>query len=82
MSSAQRALVSKGGRDAELAAWRRDVAGLLANHGLNLHDLIDSHPFYDFDSEKGSSRFWLDTVHFKPVVGRWVLVQLGLATPS
>lgn len=78
MSSTQRDLLRDGGRDAELAAWRRDVAIVAANHGLKLHDLIANHPFNDFDPNKGSSRYWLDTMHFKPEVGRWVLTQIGL----
>ena len=57
-----------------------DIAAVAARHGLTLHDLATGHPFDDFDPDKGSSRFWIDNVHFKPEVGRWVLAQLGLAS--
>lgn len=78
MSAAQRQLVMDGGRGAELAAWRRDVAALAAARGLPFHDLVSGHPFEDFDPAKASSRYWLDTLHFKPEVGRWLLGRIGL----
>jgi hypothetical protein len=78
MSAAQRQLVVDGGRGAELAAWRGDVAGLAAQRGLPFHDFVSGHPFEDFDPGKASSRYWLDTLHFKPEVGRWLLGRIGL----
>jgi hypothetical protein len=78
MSAAQRQLVADGGRAPELAAWRQDVAKLAARRGLPFHDLVSSHPFEDFDPAKASSRYWLDTLHFKPEVGRWLLGRIGL----
>ena len=77
MSGAQRRLLAEGGRGAELAAWRRDVAALAAQRGLALHDFVSEHPFDDFDPERGSSRYWIDTLHFKPEVGRWLLGRIG-----
>jgi len=79
MSVAQRQLVETGGRGPELAAWRRDVAALAARRSLPFHDLVSDHPFEDFDPAKASSRYWLDTLHFKPEVGRWLLGRIGLA---
>ncbi len=81
MSAAQRQLVTDGGRAIELAAWRRDVAALAARRGLPFHDLVSGHPFEDFDPAKASSRYWLDTLHFKPEVGRWLLGRIGLGRP-
>lgn len=78
MSAAQRQLVADGGRAVELAAWRRDVAALAARRGLPFHDFVSDHPFEDFDPGKASSRYWLDTLHFKPEVGRWLLGRIGL----
>lgn len=78
MSAAQRQLVTDGGRATELAAWRRDVAALAARRSLPFHDFVSSHPFEDFDPARASSRYWLDTLHFKPEVGRWLLGRIGL----
>ena len=78
MSAAQRQLIADGGRAAELMSWRRDVAALAARRGLPLHDLVSDHPFEDFDPGNASSRYWLDTLHFKPEVGRWLLGRIGL----
>lgn len=80
VSSAQLALLERGGRLPEFERWRVDVAAVTGRHGLTLHDLATGHPFDDFDPDKGSSRFWVDNVHFKPEVGRWVLAQLGLGS--
>lgn len=80
MSGAQLGLLAQGGRRPEFERWRADVAAVAARHGLTLHDLATGHPFDDFDPDKGSSRFWIDNVHFKPEVGRWVLARLGLAS--
>lgn len=79
MSVAQRQLIPQGGRAAELARWRTEVAAPAAAKGLILHDLSDAHPFEDFDPAQGSSRFWIDHMHFKPGLGRWILARLGLA---
>ena len=78
MSAAQRQLIEAGGRGPELAAWRQDVARLATRRGLPFHDLVSGHPFEDFDPGKASSRYWLDTLHFKPEVGRWLFGRIGL----
>lgn len=82
VSEAQLTLLERGGRRPEFERWRADVAAVTGRHGLTLHDLATGHPFDDFDPEKGSSRFWVDNVHFKPEVGRWVVAQLGLASAA
>ena len=78
MSAAQRQLVADGARARELAIWRQDIAALAARRGLPFHDFVSDHPFEDFDPGKASSRYWLDTLHFKPEVGRWLLGRIGL----
>ncbi|MCV9935795.1 hypothetical protein OIU35_05425 [Boseaceae bacterium BT-24-1] len=80
VSGAQLALLAEGGRRPEFERWRMDIAAVTVRHGLTLYDLATGHPFDDFDPDKGSSRFWVDNVHFKPEVGHWVLAQLGLAS--
>ncbi|WID97838.1 hypothetical protein QO058_06190 [Bosea vestrisii] len=80
LSAAQLRLLAEGGRRPEFERWRMDIAAVTARYGLTLYDLATEHPFDDFDPDKGSSRFWVDNVHFKPEVGRWVLAQLGLAS--
>lgn len=77
MSGPQRALASAAGRWPEIARWRADIAALVRRHGTPFLDLVDGHPFEDADPERGSSRFWLDSSHFKPEVGRWILDRLS-----
>jgi hypothetical protein len=78
ISAAQLSLLADGGRRPEFERWRMDVAAVTARHGLTLYDLATGHPFDDFDPDRGSSRFWIDNVHFKPEVGRWVLARIRL----
>lgn len=78
MSGAQRGLLEQAGRGAELARWRADVVVLAGAHGLELQDFLSDHPFDDFDPARGSSHHWIDNMHFKPEVGRWVLARLKL----
>ncbi len=73
-----RALASAAGRDREITQWRADVAAAAQRLGVPIRDLVDRHPFDDFDPARGSSRFWLDNSHFKPEVGRWIMNELGL----
>lgn len=80
VSRPQLASLEAGGRLAELERWRADVAALAAARRVRFVDLATAHRFDDFDPEKGSSRFWIDNVHFKPEVGRWLLGRLGLAS--
>lgn len=82
LNKAQLALASRAGREREIARWREDVARLAAQRGVACHDLVTSHPFPDFDPDRGSSDFWLDNVHFKPALGRWLLRRLGLDAPA
>ena len=77
VSRPQLALLGEGGRLPEFGRWRADVAALVASHGLRLLDLATEHPFDDFEPGRGSSRFWIDNVHFKPEVGHWVLARLA-----
>jgi hypothetical protein len=77
VSRPQLRLLDAGGRLPEFERWRADVAALVASHGLRLADLATDHPFDDFEPGKGSSRFWIDNVHFKPAVGNWVLARLA-----
>lgn len=71
-------IAAERGRGAGIAAWKRDVAAATAAAGVPLYDLTQAHPFGEYDPRLGSSTDWLDTLHFKPAVGRWVLRQLGL----
>jgi hypothetical protein len=81
MNAAQLALASAAGRGHEIARWREDVKSLVARHGVPCHDLLTAHPFGAFDPDRGSSESWLDNLHFKPVLGRWVLDAVDLGAP-
>jgi hypothetical protein len=79
VSGAQIKGLRAAGRGPEFDRWRADVAALAAARGLRFADLALDHPFDDFDPQQGSSLYWIDNLHFKPRVGRWVLEKLGLA---
>jgi hypothetical protein len=73
MSGAQRMLARAAQRWPQIERWRADVAALAGAAGIPLFDFLDSHPFADFDATRGSSAHWIDNMHFKPVVGRWIM---------
>jgi hypothetical protein len=77
MSAPELALAAAAGRAPEIARWRADVAQTARAFGIEAVDLTEAHPFDDFDPKRGSSRFWLDTLHYKPEVGRWILERVG-----
>jgi hypothetical protein len=79
VSGAQMKGLLAAGHETGFNRWRADVATLAASRRLRFADLALDHPFDDFDPGRGSSRYWIDNLHFKPVVGRWVLERLGLA---
>ncbi|MFL4993767.1 MAG: hypothetical protein ACJ8DV_21125, partial [Microvirga sp.] len=82
MSRPQRMLAAGKGREAEIARWRSDVGATAQRLGIPFSDLVDCHSFDDFDSARGSSRFWLDNSHFKPEVGHWILGQIRIPTTA
>jgi hypothetical protein len=63
----------------QLLQWRKDVAALASRRGVPLLDLSAAGEPELFDPQSGSSEFWFDNMHFKPVIGRRVLDSLGLA---
>lgn len=77
VNAAQVRLANAAGRADGFAAWRRDVAAAAARAGIPFRDLSRDHPFDEFDPAAGSSRHWLDHLHFKPAVGAWVLDQIA-----
>lgn len=79
MSRPQRTLAAAASRGADVARWRDDVARTTTRFGIEPADLTEQHPFNDFDPAQGSSRFWLDSMHYKPEVGRWIFEKVGLA---
>ena len=78
VSGAQLQRLRQGGRGNELAQWRGDIRSLASARSIAFTDLIDTHPFDDFDPDKGSSAHWIDNMHFKPHVGSWVLEKIGV----
>lgn len=82
VSAAQRALLARAGRDADLRRWRADAASTAARRGRPFRDLSRLPDYDDFDPERGSSRFWFDNLHFKPELGRRVLDEIGFTLPQ
>lgn len=79
VSAAELRLIAAGGRLAEFERWRADVAALATRRGIAFADLSRRHGFDDLEPERGSSESWLDSLHFKPAVGRWILREVGAA---
>ncbi|NIX75672.1 hypothetical protein [Microvirga terricola] len=81
LSKAQRRIFAQKGRSEDWERWREAMTATARTMDVPLHDLSHTPQFDDFDPAQGSSRYWYDNLHFKPIVGRWVLQRIGLARP-
>jgi len=57
--------------------WRQRVLDIAARQGIVCRDFSTSSPFSTEDVLEHSTDHWVDASHFKPVVGNWILKQLG-----
>ncbi len=57
--------------------WRQRVLDIAARQGIVCRDFSTSSPFSAEDVREHSTDHWVDASHFKPVVGDWILKQLG-----
>jgi hypothetical protein len=78
VSSAQHRVMADLGLTDDFARWRQAVASKLAGLGVPVLDLVDLGAPFPFDPAGGSTEAWLDNLHFTPVIGRKVLVAVGL----
>jgi hypothetical protein len=62
---------------ADFTRWKAEVESLIAGNGLKVYDFSENNPYYYDNTENGSTEFWIDTSHYSPVVGRWILKQIG-----
>ena len=77
VSGAQRRLLDAKGLARDFSSWRAVMAEAARSAGARFYDLADVPDFDDFDPTLGSSHYWFDNLHYKPVVGDWILRQLG-----
>jgi len=74
------------GDAAGLAAFKRDVGALVARHNgrcrnkAALFDFMAPNALTSEALENGSSRDYVDLVHFRPPAGVWLLKQMGVKT--
>jgi len=74
------------GDAAGLAAFKRDVSALVARHNgrcpnkAALFDFMAPNALTRETLENGSSRDYVDLVHFRPPAGVWLLKQMGVKT--
>jgi hypothetical protein len=82
VSDAQRRVLADEGLLADFARWRSDVADVAARHGVRFADLVDLGSTFPFDPAKGSTDQWLDNLHYTPALGRRVLQEVRLRSPT
>ncbi len=66
------------GEYAAFMAWKKRIGTIAREHGLDLYDFSLNNPFYDDQIAAGSSPSWIDTTHYSPVVGAWILRSIGI----
>ncbi|MCP4292587.1 MAG: hypothetical protein GY780_12225 [bacterium] len=62
--------------------WRTTVIGIAREKGIPVHDFSTSSPFSEEDIREESSDHWVDASHFQPMVGDWILGEMGLIPPE
>ena len=58
-------------------SWRSRVLQIAAEHGVACHDFSTTSPFSEEDVQEQSTEHWVDSSHFQPVVGDWILNQIA-----
>jgi hypothetical protein len=82
VSDAQRRVLADEGFLADFARWRSDVAEVAARHGVEFADVVDLGSAFPFDPAGGSTDQWLDNLHYTPALGRRVLQEVRLRSPT
>jgi hypothetical protein len=58
------------------------VAEVAARHGVEFADVVDLGSAFPFDPAGGSTDQWLDNLHYTPALGRRVLQEVRLRSPT
>jgi hypothetical protein len=82
VSDAQRKVLADRDLLQDFARWRKDVAALARRRNIRFLDLVDLGTAFPFDPAQGSTDYWLDNIHYTPVLGRFVLQKVGLRVQS
>ena len=61
-----------------LATWRDRVSRIVKERDFAFFDLSENNPFSSEPLPNGSTEHWIDSSHYQPVVGRWILEQVGM----
>jgi hypothetical protein len=78
VSDAQRRVLSDAGLLDDFAHWRRDISMRATAQGVRFVDFADLGMQHPFDAQQGSTAYWLDNLHFTPLLGIIILEQLEL----
>ncbi len=57
--------------------WKRNVKSLMMDNDTLIYDFSEDIPHYHDSAENGSTKFWIDTSHYSPIVGRWMLNKIN-----
>ncbi len=57
--------------------WKRKVKSLMMDNDTLIYDFSENNPHYHDNTENGSTKFWIDTSHYSPIVGRWMLNKIN-----
>lgn len=66
------------GEYADFMVWRDRVGTMTREHGVAFYDFSLNNPFFIDRITAGSTPYWIDTSHYSPVVGAWILRSIGL----
>lgn len=57
--------------------WKMKVKSIIGGNDILVYDFSESNPYYFDNTENGSTEFWIDTSHYSPLIGGWILREIG-----
>jgi hypothetical protein len=58
--------------------WKNSIRSISLNHGVDFYDFSEVNPFFNDKIENASTKYWIDTSHYSPYVGNWILNEIGI----
>lgn len=53
--------------------WKARTSAIASEYGLSIYDFSEKNPFFDTYPIGESNRDWIDSTHYSPSAGRWII---------
>jgi len=66
------------GRYKMFLSWKNLIKKDIQEKNIKFFDFSEINPFFDDNMMSGSTNYWIDTSHFSPIVGDWIIRKLSV----